>query len=356
MLAPLFCSQDGVYWDREHDNILICLNARHETHDVKTFTFVSEDGRYFNFRAGQYFTFEVPIQGAVEQRCYSISSSPLQPRTISITVKRVTGGLVSNWLHDNLEPGAAIRAQGPSGGFTPPAGGPGKYLLLSGGSGITPLMSISRAFGDAHQYPDIVFLHAARTPLDFIFRDELVLRAKQSRNFRLILLPERLDGRPEFPGLVGRISRDFIAAAVPDVAERLAMCCGPAPFMKSARAICRELGTAPERYLEESFEAPAIADEFIAIDAALVSFNVTFAKQARTIAVSAGQSVLAAARKSGVRLPSSCANGICGTCKSKLVSGVVDMKHGGGIRQREIDAGMFLPCCSTPLSDLVVDR
>ena len=66
--------------------------------------------------------------------------------------------------------------------------------------------------------------------------------------------------------------------------------------------------------------------------------------------------IVAAARKAGVKLPSSCANGICGTCKSKLTSGSVDMKHGGGIRQREIDAGFFLPCCSKPLSDMVIER
>jgi ferredoxin len=74
------------------------------------------------------------------------------------------------------------------------------------------------------------------------------------------------------------------------------------------------------------------------------------------IDTSGDQTVLSAAKKAGVRLPSSCANGLCGTCKSKLVSGSVDMKHSGGIRQREIDAGFFLPCCSKPLSDLVIDR
>ncbi len=76
----------------------------------------------------------------------------------------------------------------------------------------------------------------------------------------------------------------------------------------------------------------------------------------KVIDVGSQQTVLSQAKKAGVRLPSSCANGICGTCKSKLVSGTVDMTHGGGIRQREIDAGFFLPCCSKPLSDLVIDR
>src|SRR5262249_32453141 len=104
----------------------------------------------------------------------------------------------------------------------------------------------------------------------------------------------------------------------------------------------------------------AAATDDAAIPAAEVSVNkvyeVEFAKQARRIDVAAEQTVLSCAKKSGVRIPSSCSNGVCGTCKSKLLSGSVDMNHNGGIRQREIDAGFFLPCCSKPLTDLVIER
>jgi ferredoxin-NADP reductase len=360
MLSPLSCSQDSLYWDPAQNQEMVCADIRDETHDVKTFTFVCKEGRYFSFSAGQYFVFEVETAGAVERRCYSVSSSPLQPRSISITVKRVRGGLVSNWLHDNLVPGMEIQARGPVGSFTVPSEGQSKFLFLSGGSGITPLMSISRAFADAHQFPDIVFLHAGRTPRDFIFHDELAFRARTIRNFRLILLPESVGGKLGFTGIVGRISQEFLAAAVPDMAERFTMCCGPAPFMAAVRDITRALGTDPERYLEESFDAASPDEETIVAESAasnaIPTFKVTFARQAKAIDVAAGQTILTAAKKSGVRLPSSCASGICGTCKSKLVSGRVDMQHGGGIRQREIDAGLFLPCCSRPLTDLVVDR
>ncbi|MGO8183051.1 2Fe-2S iron-sulfur cluster-binding protein, partial [Rhizobium leguminosarum] len=85
-------------------------------------------------------------------------------------------------------------------------------------------------------------------------------------------------------------------------------------------------------------------------------FPVPFSTPARSIAVSGAQSVLSCVKKSGVRIPSSCATGVCGTCKSKLTSGTVDMDHNGGIRQREIDAGVFLFCCFKPLSDLVIER
>jgi ferredoxin len=122
--------------------------------------------------------------------------------------------------------------------------------------------------------------------------------------------------------------------------------------------IAAELGVPSSNYIEESFDAAVIDDIDLPVvqEAATRMFTVEFAKQARKIDVSGEQTILSCAKKAGVKLPSSCSNGVCGTCKSKLVSGSVDMSHNGGIRQREIDAGLFLPCCSKPLSDLVVDR
>lgn len=358
MTVSLSCNAHGVYWDRERDTELICLDVCNETHDIKTFTFKAKENRYFSFEAGQYFAFEVPVGNTVEQRCYSISSSPLRPQLISITVKRVLGGVVSNWLHDNLRPGMTLAAQGPSGSFTLPKHGTGKYLFLSGGAGITPMMSISRALADAATFPDVVFFHAARTPEDLVFYQELMLLSRNSPNFRLFVLPENKGKNPEFSGVTGRISQELLALAVPDISERLVMCCGPGPFMMTARNACSALGVASSHYLEESFDAAVLVESEIDTPTTpdISAFNITFSKQGRTITASPEQSVLSAAKKNGIRLSSSCANGVCGTCKSKLVSGSVDMKHGGGIRQREIDAGMFLPCCSKPLSDLVIDR
>lgn len=352
--ATLHCDSTGRYWDRETDAELVCLAVRDETHDIRTFTFAGRDGQYFDFRPGQYFTFDVPVDGAIEPRCYSISSSSLRPRSLAVTVKRVVGGQVSNWLHDHLKPGDVLRAMGPLGQFTPPSGLPDKLLLLSGGSGITSTMAIARAFADAACCPDTVFLYAARTPADFAFADELRLLAGSMRGFRLILLPETVGDADDFVGPAGRISPALMDFAVPDLAERLVMCCGPAPFMAVARAICRDRGVPVDRYVEESFDTADQAPS--ECTAAATGFNVSFSRQGKTIAVGAGQSILSAARAQGVVLASSCANGLCGTCKSRLVSGKVDMQHNGGIRQREIDAGMILPCCATPLSDVVIER
>ncbi|MFC3076034.1 hybrid-cluster NAD(P)-dependent oxidoreductase [Shinella pollutisoli] len=343
-------------WNRDTDEDLVCIDVRQETHDVKTFTFASPEGKRFAFEAGQYFLFDLEIGGQPESRCYSISSSPRRSNAFSVTVKRVAGGRISNWLHDNLAVNSKVRANGPLGHFIRPNAG--KYLFLSGGSGITPVMAMVRELADTCEPADVVFLHAARSPKDLIFRDELACLAARAKGLRLQFLPETVAGEAQWPGLSGRISAEYMKLAVPDLAERVVMCCGPAPFMAAARAIAAELGVPPENYIEESFDGAVVDDIEIpaAEEAATRTFQVSFAKQGRQIAVAGEQTVLSCARKAGVKLPSSCSNGVCGTCKSKLLSGSVDMNHNGGIRQREIDAGLFLPCCSKPLSDLVIDR
>jgi ferredoxin len=101
--------------------------------------------------------------------------------------------------------------------------------------------------------------------------------------------------------------------------------------------------------------APEMEPEPVSVNTE-TTFKVSFARSNREIECGSGQQVLDAAKKAGVRLPASCTQGMCGTCKVKLVSGEVAMKHAGGIRQREIDQGMVLLCCSKPLTDLVVDK
>lgn len=372
-------SAPAPYWDAEADQDLVCMAVRQETHDVKTFTLRAMEGRCFGFEPGQYLRFEVDIGSETLSRCYSISSSALRPHSVSITVKRVAGGTVSNWLHDHLVPGSRLRAAGPAGVFTLPEPHADALLLVSGGSGITPVMAMLRALDDAQRHPDIVFLHAARTPADLVFRDELLYRAKVTPGLRLQFLPEQVQGEPGYTGISGRVSQALLAIAVPDIAQRTVMCCGPAPFMAAVRESALALGVAPDRYREESFTGPAaptpatgdaatISSEATGANTASASaapqaappaapsFKVAFAKQDRSIDVGADQFVLAMARKAGIKIPSSCASGLCGTCKSKLVSGRVDMQHAGGIRQREVDAGFFLPCCAKPLTDLVIDR
>ncbi|GLK82152.1 hybrid-cluster NAD(P)-dependent oxidoreductase [Ancylobacter defluvii] len=362
-------------WNPEADDALIVRAIRDETPDVKTFVLAPRSPCVFRYAPGQFLTLELEIGGETINRCYTIASAPTRPHTLSITVKRVPGGPVSNFLHDHIKVGSVIRAVGPMGDFSClMQGTPGatpKYLFLSGGSGITPLMSMARTFHDLAEPRYLVFVHAARSPVDIVFRAELELMARnQPGHFRFAPICEADSPFEPWHGLRGRLNLGLLNHIAPDYKQREIFVCGPSPFMAAVREMLKTAGFDMARHHEESFDfaelaaaEPDVAAEVIEAEAAakaaepeVATYTVTFAKQNRSIECRSDMFVLDAARRNGVRLPSSCSKGLCGTCKSKLVSGTVDMKHGGGIRQREIDAGMALLCCSRPTSDLVVDR
>jgi ferredoxin-NADP reductase len=346
-------------WDAEADDELICREVRDETHDVKTFLFTPREPRLFRYRPGQFLTLDLEIDGARINRCYTISSTPTRPHAVTITVKRQPGGAVSPWLHATLRPGSAIRAVGPMGEFSCVNHPASKYLFLSGGSGITPLMSMARAHDDLASAADIIFVHNARSPADIIFRGELALMAQHRPHFRFVPVCETDAPGERWHGLAGRLGLPMLRLIAPDVLDRAIFCCGPAPYMAAVRAMLAEIGFDMARYHEESFDfATLAAARFIeaTTEAPTDGFKVEFTKSGRTITCAPDVFVLDAAEAAGMRLPSSCTQGMCGTCKSKLLSGTVDMKHAGGIRKREIEQDLILICCSKPTSDLVIER
>lgn len=346
-------------WRAGEDDTLECVQVCDETHDVKTFVFRACPERRFGYLPGQFLTLELEIGGQTVHRCYTLSSAPTRPGRVAITVKRVPGGQVSNWLHDTLRPGMRLAVLGPAGDFSCAARPPAPYLFLSAGSGITPLMSMSRSLGDLGGPFDLVFLHSARSPRDLIFQLELQALARSHPGFRLQYLCESRDGDAAWPGALGRLNAVLLAILVPDLDRRQVYCCGPAPYMASVRAALAELDFDMGGYHEESFDfsaSPAAPEASAVGVSAGGGFRLDFALSHKNAHAAPGQTVLAAAADHGMRIPSSCSRGVCGTCKSRLTQGRVDMKHGGGIRQREIDQGYFLPCCSTPLTDLVIER
>ncbi|MDN7682828.1 MULTISPECIES: hybrid-cluster NAD(P)-dependent oxidoreductase [Burkholderia] len=352
-----------VPWDSSEQKTLVCCRVRDETHDVRTFVFSAQDGRTFSFEPGQFITVSADIDGAPVSRCYTVSSPPTRPYTLSITVKRTPGGAMSNWLHANMAPGVELRAFGPSGVFTPASGPAAKALYLSAGSGVTPLMSMTRAAIDLGLNRDIVFVHSARTPDDIIFRAELDRLSAEADHLKVIHVCEGAGSDADWRGPTGRLSLALLQAHVPDYRDREVFTCGPSGYMNAAKALLAQGGHDPARYHQESFNFAETVEP--AVDAAGASqraaqasdctYTVRLARSGKTFPMSGSETVLAAARKAGVPLASSCSQGICGTCKTAVLEGTVDMHHNGGIRQREIDKGLRLMCCSRPTSDLVLD-
>lgn len=343
-------------WVEEFDGPLTCTAVTDITHDVRSFSFSLPRGAGLLFRPGQYLTLALEIDGSAVERCYTISSSPAQPTTPTITVKRVPGGPVSNWLHDHLRAGDMVRAAGPLGVFTTAEHPSGKYLFLSAGSGITPLISMTRDLRDRRAAADVVFVHCARSPQDIIFREELAELAR-SGVAAVSILCEQDSPTETWNGPRGRLSLPALFTAAPDLLDREIFSCGPPPFMAAVREHLTLVAADPARRHEESFvlgtaSAPGVANPGAGPTA---THRVEFLKSGRVIECDDRTTVLAAATLAGLSLPSSCTEGVCGTCKSTLVCGRVDMRHAGGIRPREIEEGSILLCCSTPLGDLQVD-
>lgn len=349
-------------WASNEVRWLTCCRVFDETHDVKTFAFRTADGSPVRFEPGQFLTVSADIDGQQVQRCYTIASPPTRPYLVAITVKRVPGGVMSNWLHERMRSGMRLRAHGPAGAFTSTRAGAGKLLYLSAGSGITPLMSMTRASVDLGLNRDIVFVHSARTPADIVFRDELRRLAALAPGLRLLFVCEGHGDEHGWTGEARRLTLPMLMRQVPDFATREAFTCGPAGYRHAVREALREGGHDPARYHEESFDLSTMAtaaaeSKTVEVKAAehASTFNVRLSKSGKTFPVQSAETLLAAARRAGVAIASSCSQGVCGTCKIRVLEGDVAMKHNGGIREREVQKGFRLLCCSRAQSDLVLD-
>ncbi|MGO2035833.1 MAG: 2Fe-2S iron-sulfur cluster-binding protein [Brevibacterium sp.] len=345
------------------------------THDVKTFELWAPWLTAVDFEPGQYVTMRVPELGL--ERCYSISSAPFGTNTFTVTVKRVPTGIVSTHLHERVRVGDLLHVDGPYGLFSTSFHPAAKHLFLSAGSGITPIMAMVRSLlARPTGIPtDIVFVHNAATPADIIFRAELEQLAEVP-GIRVVTMCSRDSVDEAWSGRRGRITQDVLAEAVPDAAARETFVCGPNGYMDTVRPLLVEAGVTAVH--EESFvfaKSPGARlaqsrargragawDETGAQNgtgaqgAGLSTHAIDFSLSGQRIDCDAATTVLDAAVVAGMTFPSSCEEGACGTCKSVLLSGEVEMNHAGGIRPKEIAAGKFLPCCSTPLSDLIVER
>ncbi len=354
------------------DQTVVVRRRVQVTHDVVTLVLEPTVPGGFAFRPGQYLTLVVDVDGVPVERCYTISSPPSRPHLLTITVKRIEGGVLSPYLHDRLVVGQRLEVRGPMGDFTVadhPAAG---YLLLSAGSGITPTLSTLRTMADLGELggptgADVVVVHSARSPADLACRAELEALATTHDGLWLLWVCEGdAPGMPAWTGARGRVSADLLREAVPDLAERQVFTCGPPGYMEATRAILASLDLDPAHCHEESFvigteAAPVLAPLELVEPvpevpvAAPGTATVRFGRSGREVSCAPGTTILQAAREAGVTIASSCGTGLCGTCKSGLLSGRVAMNHQGGIRPREIAQDKFLPCCSTPDGDVVVD-
>lgn len=331
-----------------------------ETSDCATFTFRAPSGAWFDYQPGQFITLDLPTPGGNVQRTYTISSSPSRPLSISVTVKAQFDSIGTRWMLDHLRPGMKIKAYGPSGIFSSHRHPAKKYLFISAGSGITPMMSMTTWQWDSGEMPDIVFVHAARQPRDIIFYNRLVQFAGRVPGLQLRFTVEQTEPHDVWTGYQGRLHQIMLGLMAPDYLEREVFCCGPEPFMQSVRDMLIALGYDMEHYHQESFGAPVRTeadapelDDVVPDEDA--RSEITFAASGVSAPCSETDTVLAVAKRAGLNIPSGCTFGLCGTCKIRKLSGEVHMVHNGGISDEDIEQGYILACCSNPMGKISVD-
>lgn len=233
---------------------LVCVSVTAETHDVKTYEFVCQPGTLFHYQPGQAITIEVPVQGTILRRTYTISSSPSRPYTLSITVKKVPMGWMSNWLFDNMRPGVECMASGPFGKFSCTNFPAQKLLFVAGGSGITPLMSMLRWIADLAYNVDVTFINNVSTPSDVIFQQELLhLSTRLGTRLRLSIIPAAPSPGIPWHGPTGRINDMLFKSHVPDLGQREVFVCGPPGYMAAVKSVLISLGLSSNRYHQEAF-------------------------------------------------------------------------------------------------------
>jgi len=306
-----------------------------ETADVRTFV-LRPNARWRGFAAGQHVRVDVEVDGVIHQRAYSISSAPGDRGTIAITVKRQPGGRVSNFLHDRVRPGAVLGLGQAAGRFVLPDPVPPRLVLLSAGSGITPIMSIVRHLHARAAATDVLLVHACRDAGDAIFGAELRARARVWPALRVHFA---------YSAETGRLDRTRLRRLVPDCAARDGFVCGPDGFMRLVRETWREAGC-EGRLRFESFGGPPVALP------ARGSAAVSCARSGVVFRAASGRPLLAEAERAGLRPRFGCRMGICHTCVVRKLAGTVENLATGAVTSAPDETIQL--CVSAARSDVTL--
>jgi ferredoxin-NADP reductase len=300
------------------------VEVRRETEDSATLVIKPGWGFTFDYQPGQYVGIGLLVDGRWRWRSYSLTSSPVKAgaavaakagssRTITITVKAMPEGFLSTHLVGGVAPGTIVRLAAPQGNFVMPDPAPASVLFITGGSGITPVMSMLRTLVRRDQITDIVHLHSTPTESDMMFAAELAELQRGQTGYRLRVRSTREQGR---------LDLSQIADEVPDWRDRQTWACGPEGMLAAAEHAWSAAGIAEQLYLERFAASRAAAHG--------QGGTVEFARSGKTVTADAATPLMEAGEAAGVRMPFGCRMGICQSCVVGLLDGHVrDLRTGG---------------------------
>lgn len=313
------------------------VEVRRETGDASTVE-LRANGAWSGFKPGQHVQFGVEVDGTRKVRVFSVSSSAARSgRRFTLSVKAHPDGYVSQFLHNELKPGTIVYLSQAEGEFVLPDEVPERLLLISGGSGITPVMSMIRTLKDRGHTGHVTFLHYARSRNDEMFTDEL--DALASDNIDVIRVYTR---EPEADAsLSGRFTLDHIDGIDSD----LTFVCGPAGLIATVRDSYAEIG-ASDRLRMEYFKVPSVD-----LDAADATGTISF-DSSQTEATNSGATILEQAEAAGLKPDFGCRMGVCNTCAVKKLSGAVRHVVTGEICANTDET--IKVCVQVPVGDVAV--
>ena len=309
------------------------------------------------FSAGQYLSIELEIGKMKLNRPYSLASSPKEALegTYMLTIKRVDGGLASNYILDNWAVGTEVTASEPLGTFTyEPLRDAKTVIGLAGGSGITPFRSLAKAIVDGDEDAELVLLYGTNTLKEAIFQEEFKELEKLSPKFKLVnvLSAEDKDGVEK-----GFITAELIKKYAPE--QYSIFMCGPQAMVNFVDKEIEKLNLRKKFVRHELFGEyfnPDKEEDYPANVNPTFNITVRIAGKEQTIVANANDSILRSLEKNGIKSPAHCRSGECGWCHSHLISGeIYAPKSVDGRREADLIYGYIHPCCSFPLSDLVIE-
>ena len=331
-----------------------------ETADAVSIVLAPAAGGAIPFKAGMFYTVVVTIEGQEYRRAYSVSSAAHENTTVTITVKRVANGKVSNWLNDQLTAGSTLRVLGPSGSFvlTPDPTQARKLLLVGGGSGITPLMSIARTVLALEPLSHIYLLYGNRSKKDVIFYAALNALMKQHPG--RLSITHILEKPPKaWKGETGRLDRAMFAHLLDGMLARVDLgdlevyTCGPEPVMVAVSEEILARGLPASRLHQEKFTPAAGTTDTSRFTPQ--KFAIHENGNRWTGMVQPGQTLLEAGLASGAPMQFSCTLGGCGRCRVKVLEGEVDMPEPNCLLPEEKVQGYALACIARPCCAVSVE-
>ena len=310
------------------------------------------------FSAGQYLSITLKIGNMVLTRPYSLASSPKEALegTYLLTIQKVENGLASQFIHDNWQVGTEVTASAPLGNFTyEPLRDAKTVVGVVGGSSITPFISLAKAIADGDEDCDLILLYGSRTLEDTMFQQDLTDLAASCSRIQLVNIfsDEQREGYEH-----GFITAELIKKYAPE-GEFSLFVCGPQVMRKFVDKEIETLGLRKKFIRNELFGeyfGPAKEADYPENVAPAFKVTVRIAGNEQTITAPSDVSLLRSLEAAGIAAPSHCRSGECGWCHSKLVSGeVYTPKSVDGRREADYLYGYIHPCCSFPLSDLVIE-